>query len=87
LLALRYSDSDPARCRVEAERLAHWLAAEIRRQGLRIELIGPAPCFFGRVHGRCRWQIVARGIDPVLLLRDVALPWGWQADVDPVTLL
>jgi primosomal protein N' (replication factor Y) len=86
-LALRYSDPDATRCRAEAERLARWLAAEICRRGLRAELIGPAPCFFGRVHGRSRWQIVVRGLDPVPLLRDVALPWGWQADVDPVNLL
>jgi primosomal protein N' (replication factor Y) len=95
LLALRFSDEDAARCRAEAERLGRWLAAEIRRlrldlsgsTGLTTSLIGPAPCFFSRIAGRYRWQIVVRGADPLPLLRDVALPWGWRIDVDPVSLL
>jgi primosomal protein N' (replication factor Y) len=87
LVALRFSDEDPYLCQAEARRLSRWLAAEIGRQGLAADLIGPAPCFFGRIQGRHRWQIVVRAPDPVPLLRDVALPWGWQVDVEPVTLL
>ena len=78
---------DKQRCRVEADRLGRWLAAEIRRLNLRANLIGPAPCFFSRVAGRYRWQIVVRIQEPDSLLRDVALPWGWRVDVDPVSLL
>ena len=87
LVALRFSDEDPHRCRAEAERLGRWLAAEVRRLGLPADLIGPAPCFFSRVQGRSRWQIVVRAPDPIPLLWDVALPWGWRVDVDPVSLL
>ncbi len=87
LLALRFSHQDPHRCRVEAIRMGQWLSAEIRRLGLVLDLIGPAPCFFSRLQGRYRWQIVVRGADPVALLRDVALPRGWTADVGPVSLL
>ena len=87
LIALRYSHEDPYLCRAEATRLGRWLAAEIRRTGLRVGLIGPVPCFFSRVQGRYRWQIVVRGPHPSSLLRNVALPWGWRADVDPVNLL
>jgi primosomal protein N' (replication factor Y) len=87
LVALRFSHEDARRCRVEAERLGRWLADEIRRLDLPADLIGPAPCFFSRVAGRWRWQIVVRAPDPMPLLRDVALPRGWQIDVDPVSLL
>lgn len=87
LVALRYSDEDPYRCQGEARRLGRWLAAEIRRTGLAATLIGPAPCFFGRVQGRYRWQILLRGSDPMPLLRNVALPRGWLVDVDPISLL
>jgi primosomal protein N' (replication factor Y) len=87
LVALRLSDEDPYRCRAEANRLGRWLSAEIRRLGLAADLIGPAPCFFSRVQGRYRWQIVIRTPDPAPLLRDVALPWGWQVDMDPISLL
>jgi primosomal protein N' (replication factor Y) len=87
LVALRDSHDDATRCRAEGERLGRWLAAEIRRLGLHADLIGPAPCFFSRVQGRYRWQIVVRAPDPTPLLRDVALPWGWRLDVDPTSLL
>jgi primosomal protein N' (replication factor Y) len=87
LVALRFSDRDPYRCRAEAERLGRWLTSEIRRLDLKADLIGPAPCFFSRVRGHHRWQIVVRGPEPTFLLSDVALPWGWRVDVDPVSLL
>jgi len=87
LIALRFSSQDRRRCEVEAERLRQWLQAEIQRLGLRASLIGPAPCFFSRVQGRYRWQIVVRATDPLALLSDVLLPPGWRIDVDPVSLL
>ncbi len=87
LVALRFSHQDARRCQAEAVRLGRWLEAEIRRLGLPAELIGPAPCFFRRIQGRYRWQIVVRAPDPTLLLRDLALPRGWGVDVDPITLL
>jgi primosomal protein N' (replication factor Y) len=87
LVALRFSDKDPYRCQAEAERVGRWLSTEIRRLGMRADLIGPAPCFFSRVGGQYRWQIVVRAPDPLPLLHDVALPWGWRVDVSPVSLL
>jgi len=87
LIALRFSHGDPRRCQAEASRLGRWLDAEIRRRGLSAELIGPAPCFFSRIQGQYRWQIVIRAPEPAALLRDVALPRGWTVDVDPITLL
>jgi primosomal protein N' (replication factor Y) (superfamily II helicase) len=87
MVALRYSHGDAHHCRVEAERMGRWLSAEIRRLGLTVALIGPAPCFYSRLAGRSRWQIVLRARDPMPLLRDLVLPLGWQVDVDPVSLL
>lgn len=87
LVALRLSDPDPRRCQLESQRLGRWLSQEIKRQGFEATLIGPAPCFFSRLEGRYRWQILIRGPEPAALLRDVALPRGWQVDVDPVTTL
>lgn len=66
-----------------AGRLRGWLAAEDRRA---TELIGPAPCFFGRMGGLYRWQIIIRGPDPVSLLRGKALG-EWRVEVEPVSLL
>jgi primosomal protein N' (replication factor Y) len=87
MVALRLSDPDPHRCQAAARRLGQWLAAEIRRLGMQADLIGPAPCFYSRVRGRYRWQIVIRAADPISFLRDLALPREWQVDVDPMNLL
>jgi primosomal protein N' (replication factor Y) (superfamily II helicase) len=75
----------------KAEEAAHemaaivrsWLAAGDRRA---TEMIGPVPCFFSRLHGDYRWQIVLRGPDPASLL--VQKPLGdWRLEVDPPNLL
>lgn len=87
LVALRFSDPDLRTCQRESQRLGRWLSQEIERQGIEATLIGPAPCFFSRLEGRYRWQILIRGPEPAALLRDVALPRGWLLDVDPVTTL
>jgi primosomal protein N' (replication factor Y) len=75
-------------CQREAERLARALREHLHRKGEPLSaLIGPAPCFFARLRGRYRWQIVLRAADPVALLRDFPLPRGWRVDVDPISLL
>jgi primosomal protein N' (replication factor Y) len=49
-------------------------------------VIGPVPCFFAKVGGLYRWQIVLRGENPQELLGEVKLD-GWRIEVDPVSLL
>ena len=50
-------------------------------------LIGPTPCFFGRINRLYRWQILLRGPDPSPVL--AGLDFGPRAyvDVDPVDVL
>jgi primosomal protein N' (replication factor Y) len=70
----------------EAIRLGARLEALATRSGQQVELIGPVPCFFRKIRGLHRWQIVLRGADPVPLVPQ-PLPEGWTVDVDPVSLL
>jgi primosomal protein N' (replication factor Y) len=75
--------------RLEAE--ARGLAEELRQRIARAErsattLVGPAPCFFDRLAGEHRWQIILRGPDPASLLRG-NLPRGWRIEVDPLSTL
>jgi primosomal protein N' (replication factor Y) len=71
-----------------AKRLAAALQALIAEQRLDATwLIGPAPCFFERLGGLDRWQVIVRGPDPSALLRAVHLDPAWQVDVDPVSML
>jgi primosomal protein N' (replication factor Y) len=86
LVRLEYRHHDPH----HAEESAHSLAANlhhwIEEGSLPVEMIGPVPCFFTRLYGRYRWQIILRGPDPTLLLRERRLP-DWIIEVDPSSLL
>jgi primosomal protein N' (replication factor Y) len=66
-----------------AERLATDIQTDKR---IETELIGPVPCFFAKVAGLYRWQIVLRGPDPASLLRGKMFP-GWRVEADPTSLL
>lgn len=49
-------------------------------------LIGPAPCFYQKLNGLYRWQVILRSHHPHQLLPDT-IPEGWALDIDPVSLL
>lgn len=74
-----------------AEEEAHKLASHLQRQ-LEAErrkatrLIGPAPCFFARIGGQYRWQIILNGPDPVAFIQEHPVA-GWKLEVNPPSLL
>ncbi len=76
----------------EAEEVAKKLARKIRGwmeagdyRGT--EMIGPVPCFFERVRGEYRWQIILRGPNPVGLLEGRLPGVEWKVEVGPVSVL
>jgi primosomal protein N' (replication factor Y) len=86
------SDASASACREAARDLSALLERHIRAQGLEgVSLIGPAPCFWGRLRGRWRWHILVRapthGNALQVLLDHVAVPPGWRIDVDPQDVL
>ena len=87
LARLIYVHKDYERAKAEAEALARGLRFAIQERSESVELIGPAPCFFGREQGNYRWHVVVRAADPAAFLRRVALPAGWRIDIDPESLL
>jgi primosomal protein N' (replication factor Y) len=75
----------------EAEHMARQLAAKVRswieKEDRRAtQVIGPVPCFFTRLAGQTRWQIVLRGPDPASLLRERQLETV-RLEVNPPSLL
>ena len=87
LVRLEYRHRDPERAEASAKALAGqiqaWLQQENRHE---TELVGPVPCFFSRIGGLYRWQLVLRGPDPASLLR--GRPLGdWRIEVNPPSLL
>jgi primosomal protein N' (replication factor Y) len=87
LLRLEYSDKDEARAervaREVGEQIKSWLAAE---KNPKIRMIGPVPCFFARMGGAYRWQIILSGRDPARLFRGRVIG-GWKIEVNPPNLL
>jgi primosomal protein N' (replication factor Y) len=87
LVRLEIRDADTARAetaaRAMAEKIIHWIETEGRRE---TTLIGPVSCFFAKMGGLYRWQIILRGPNPASLIEDKKLT-GWRVEVDPVSLL
>ena len=86
MLRLEIREKDPDYASTRIFELASFLKEKIREDGLKIRLIGPAPCYFPRLNGKYRWHIILRGSDPVRLIRDLELP-GVRIEVDPPSLL
>jgi primosomal protein N' (replication factor Y) (superfamily II helicase) len=87
LVRLEYRHRDSTHAEAAADTLAgqlrSWLVEEDRTE---TELVGPTPCFFSRLAGLYRWQIVLRGPDPASLLRGRNLG-DWRVEVNPPSLL
>jgi primosomal protein N' (replication factor Y) len=87
LVRLEYRSADRQEAEEQAQALATKLRNLIKKEDRRAtELIGPAPCFFEKLGGFYRWQVVARGPDPVSFLKD-QYPENWRIEVDPISLL
>jgi len=51
-----------------------------------LQMIGPAPPYFGKRSGYYRWQIILKGNRPELLVKQLKLD-AWRIDVNPPSLL
>jgi len=87
LVRLEYRHQENERAEAEARKTAHRLKSRIEAEGrLQTTLIGPVPCFFSKLRGKYRWQIVLRGPNPVEILQGQRFD-GWRVEVDPTSLL
>ena len=87
LVRLEFRGRDEPKVEQSAQNLARQIQGWITQsEQPNTEIIGPVPCFFARVGGDYRWQIVLRGPNPVAVLRDQN--WGEaRVEVDPPSLL
>ena len=83
LVRLEVRSEDQSSAEKEARKVTEKLLAV---SGERLAVIGPVPCFFAKVGGYYRWQIILRGSNPKELLRGLKLD-GWRVEVDPISLL
>ena len=91
LVRLEYRHHDPIIAQQEAHKLAVKLGELLTSDHWKqITVIGPVPCFFTKIAGLYRWQIVLRGSDPAAVLKDRPVQaWlkDWRVEVDPISLL
>jgi primosomal protein N' (replication factor Y) len=87
LATLTFVHPNDNRCREEAEKTAKKIIDERGVKGIfNLDLIGPAPAFIHRLRGRYRWQIIVRGAELSIFLKNMPLTQGWTIDIDPVGL-
>lgn len=87
LVRLEYRHLQPDQAEAAARAMAQRIAKKIQDSTYTsTEIIGPVPCFFSRLNGYYRWQVIVRGSDPLSILRGFSLG-GWRVEVDPPNLL
>jgi primosomal protein N' (replication factor Y) len=65
--------------------LVNWMEASGRQAS---ELVGPVPCYFGKVNNIYRWQIILRGPNPGDLIKGhISELTGVRIEVNPPNLL
>ncbi len=93
LIRLETRHTDAVRAEANARGVAQLLQRWIKEENYHsTNLIGPAPCFFGRQNNYFRWHIILRGPNPLEMLRQHALQeltslGEWRVEVGPTSLL
>jgi primosomal protein N' (replication factor Y) len=83
---LEYRHRDAAKAESESQRVLQILQGKIKTENRNRTTISAVPCFFAKVDGVFRWQVILRGPNPASLLRGLRLE-DWRIEVDPISLL
>jgi primosomal protein N' (replication factor Y) (superfamily II helicase) len=87
---LVYWDRNGEKAETAARQMAAVIAHRLQAMGQEsqsVDIVGPAPAFFGRLGGYYRWQLILCAADPSAILRPLDIPFGWRIDVDPTSVL
>lgn len=92
LLRLELRLPNAERLEREAQRVAALLRSQLQEEATDVILSGPLPCFFTRLGGNYRQQILLRGPAPQTLLQGSLAPErllekGWRIETEPISLL
>jgi primosomal protein N' (replication factor Y) len=87
LVRLEYRNKNANKAENEARRMSRYLLQQINLKHRRAtDIIGPVPCFYARLDGQYRWQIILRGPDPASMLVGENLG-DWRVETTPQSLL
>ncbi len=83
---LEYRHRDAAKAESESQRVLKILQEKLRTERRTQTTVSAVPCFFAKMDGLYRWQILLRGPDPASLVRGLRLD-DWRVEVEPISLL
>ncbi|MBV6397420.1 MAG: primosomal protein N' [Anaerolineales bacterium] len=86
LSRLEYRHRDNAKAELESQRVLKLIQEKLKAERRTQTAASAVPCFFAKVEGLHRWQIVLRGPDPASLLRGLRLD-DWRVETEPISLL
>jgi primosomal protein N' (replication factor Y) len=86
VVRLEYRHRDNAKAESESQRVLQLLQEKLKTEHRTQTTATAVPCFFAKVDGVFRWQILLRGPDPASLLRGLRLD-DWRIEVEPISLL
>lgn len=88
LVRLETRSPDSIQAREKAQELGQKIKRWIREGNhSATQITGPAPCFFARIRGEFRWQIILRGPDPTKIIGERLRGPEWRIEVNPPTFL
>ncbi len=83
---LEFRHRDAAKAEAESQRVLKLLQSRLVTEHRSQTTVSAVPCFFAKVDGVYRWQVILRGPDPASLLRGLRLD-DWRVEVEPISLL
>jgi primosomal protein N' (replication factor Y) len=83
---LEFRHRDASKAESESQRVLKILQEKLRTENRSQTTVSAVPCFFAKVDGVYRWQVILRGPDPASLLRGLRLD-DWRVEVEPISLL
>ena len=83
---LEYRHRDAAKAESESQRVLQILQEKLKTENRKLTTVSAVPCFFAKVDGVYRWQVILRGPEPTSLLRGLRLD-DWRVEVEPISLL
>ncbi|MFN3307954.1 MAG: primosomal protein N' [Anaerolineales bacterium] len=88
IVRLEFRHLDAAEAQREAERQYHELENRLAQERIStLRLSGPLPCYYSKVGGWYRWQILIIGDQPQKFLSHQTLRKGWRIEINPINLL
>lgn len=86
VMRLEYRHRDASKAEAESQRVLQILQEKLKTESRTQTSVSAVPCFFAKVDGVFRWQVILRGPEPASLLRGLRLD-DWRVETEPISLL